>query len=86
MHARCPRCGLLFEREHGYFAGAMVVSYAIATAVYGGLVVLLWTLLPLEWALLAAALLFLVTVPAIWRYSRVIWMHIDRALDPDDAV
>lgn len=86
MHTRCPRCGLLFEREPGYFTGAMVVSYSIATVVYGALVVLLWTLLPLEWALLAAAGLFLVTVPAIWRSSRVIWMHLDRALDAEDAV
>jgi len=34
--------------------------------------------------LLTAGLLFLPFVPAIFRYSRVIWMHFDRALDPDD--
>jgi hypothetical protein len=34
--------------------------------------------------LVAAGLLFLPFVPAIFRYSRVIWMHFDRALDPGD--
>src|SRR5208282_3350494 len=29
MHARCPACGLKFEREQGYFLGAMYFSYAI---------------------------------------------------------
>lgn len=82
MYTHCPCCDLRFEREPGYFTGAMVVSYAIAVVVYGALVLLLWTLMPAEWALLAAGVPFLVTVPMIWRGSRVIWMHLDRALDP----
>lgn len=82
MHARCPGCDLRYEREPGYFAGAMVVSYGIAVVVYGALVLLLWTRMPAEWALLAATAPFLATVPVIWRYSRVLWMHLDRALDP----
>ena len=30
MHERCPTCGLKFEREPGYFLGAMYVSYGLA--------------------------------------------------------
>ena len=29
----CPQCGLRFEREQGYFLGAMYFSYALATGV-----------------------------------------------------
>ena len=29
MHDRCPVCGLKFEREPGYFVGAMYMSYAL---------------------------------------------------------
>lgn len=85
MNAQCPQCGLVFEREPGYFTGAMVVSYLIAVAVYGGLVLLLWTLpgWRVELALLVGSALFLFTVPAIFRYSRVIWMHFDRVVDPE---
>jgi hypothetical protein len=31
MNERCPYCGLKFEREQGYFLGAMYFSYCIAT-------------------------------------------------------
>jgi hypothetical protein len=85
MSKACPTCGLVFEREHGYFAGAMVVSYGIAVVVYAALVLLLWSLpgWRAELALLVAGALFLLTVPAIFRYSRVIWMHFDHAVDPE---
>jgi len=30
MKARCGNCDYLFEREPGYFLGAMYISYALA--------------------------------------------------------
>src|SRR5262245_48048790 len=36
MNDPCPHCGLVFEREEGYFLGAMYVSYAL-----GGVIVAL---------------------------------------------
>jgi uncharacterized protein (DUF983 family) len=86
MNARCPLCGLEFGREPGYFTGAMYVSYTLAALLFGGLALACWlaTGWPLEGVLVAAGLLFLPFVPAIFRYSRVIWMHLDRALDPGD--
>lgn len=33
MHERCARCGLLFEREEGFFLGAMVFNYALTTLI-----------------------------------------------------
>jgi len=85
MRSACPACGLVFEREPGYFTGAMVVSYLIAVTVYAALVLILWSLpgWRVELALLVAAALFLLTVPSIFRYSRVIWMHFDHAVDPE---
>lgn len=81
----CSVCRLVFEREPGYFTGAMVVGYAVAVVVYAALVLLLWTLpgWSAELALVVAAALFLLTVPAIFRYARVIWMHFDHAVDPE---
>lgn len=29
MHANCPNCGYQFEKESGFFWGAMFVSYAL---------------------------------------------------------
>jgi uncharacterized protein (DUF983 family) len=30
MQSRCPHCSLLFEREEGFFLGAMVVNYILS--------------------------------------------------------
>ena len=64
----------------------MYVGYTLAALLFGGLALVLWLVTgwPLEGVLVAAGLLFLPFVPAIFRYSRVIWMHLDRAIDPGD--
>ena len=80
----CEVCALIFEREPGYFMGAMVVSYTLAIGVYGAATLLLWWLTgwSAEIALALAVAPFLLTVPFIFRYSRVIWMYLDQAFDP----
>ena len=35
MNDPCPVCGLVFQREEGYFLGAMYVSYALSAATLG---------------------------------------------------
>jgi uncharacterized protein (DUF983 family) len=79
MHPTCPTCGHRFEREPGFFQGAMYVSYVLATLV---LLVMGWlsylVLAPrtgLAVALSLAVAVHLVAVPTLFRYSRVIWAH-----------
>jgi uncharacterized protein (DUF983 family) len=86
MHDTCPVCGLRFAREPGYFTGAMYVSYALALpviAVCTAAVLLVAPQLSFELTALVAALLFLPFVPWIFRTSRVLWIHLDRTVDPD---
>lgn len=82
-HAACPTCGLAFAREPGYWLGAMYVSYgfaAVLTApcyvagILGG-----W---PLSRVLLACAILLACAAPWMFRYARVVWLHLDRWMDP----
>ena len=85
MHQRCPACNLLFEREPGYFLGAMYFSYAFATAfLVTGLVAghLLFPEIDLGWMVLICAVCFLPFVPMVTRYSRVTWIYFDRWLWP----
>ena len=84
MHHACPECGLVFGREEGYFTGAMIVSYILAVPLLAllTLVVELVTGLRFDLGLLVAGIYFLPFVPAVFRYSRVIWMHFDRMVDP----
>ncbi|MDQ2952453.1 MAG: DUF983 domain-containing protein [Chloroflexota bacterium] len=87
MNKECPVCGLVFEREPGYFTGAMVVSYAIAVPALGAIVIGLMTLGGLDAvaALIIGDIAYLTLVPFIFRYSRVVWLHFDWGIDPDHA-
>jgi uncharacterized protein (DUF983 family) len=86
MNERCPRCNLSFHREAGYYLGAMYFSYGLACAF------LCAATLGLVWAfpqyddrllVLCAAILFLPFVPLTFRWSRILWMHMDQLFDPE---
>jgi len=85
MWEQCPNCGLKFEREPGYFLGAMYISYVLALITIAGLGVLLWAVT--RWSLLKitlwAILLFLPLAPTITLFSRVLWIYLDQAVDPE---
>jgi len=85
MHERCPVCALKFEREPGYFLGAMYISYGVALVTIVVLALALW--LGMRWSLqkstLWAILLFLPLAPLITLFSRVLWVYLDQAIDPE---
>jgi len=85
MHEHCPNCGLKFEREQGYFLGAMYISYALSLITIITLGLLLWasTLWSMQRITLSAILLFLPLAPTLTLFSRVLWIYLDRALDPE---
>ena len=84
MNRTCPACSLRFEREPGYFVAAMYVSYALSVPLVAVLAVAVRLTKP-DWSvdvvLAAAAILAIPFVPALFRYSRILWMHLDRAID-----
>jgi uncharacterized protein (DUF983 family) len=86
MNEHCPICALKFGREPGYFLGAMYISYGLAIPVLALLAWLVQVVVlptwPLHWTLLVGMLPFVLLVPAIFRYSRVFWMHLDRSINP----
>ena len=90
MNETCPECAVRFEREPGYFLGAMYVSYMLSIPIVIALTAMLsFTLLSaweLHWAAIAAWMLYLFLVPAVFRYSRIMWMHVDRHFNPDPPV
>jgi uncharacterized protein (DUF983 family) len=86
MNTECAVCGLVFEREPGYYTGAMVVSYAIAVPTFGLMVIaLLIAGVDAPVALLVGGVIYLFLAVFIFRYSRVVWLHLDWAIDPDHA-
>ena len=85
MHEKCPVCGLKYEREPGYFLGAMYFSYALSIPPGLLLVLLIWRLTRWRFdvVMLCAFLGYLPLVPVVTRWARVIWMYVDRHFDPD---
>jgi uncharacterized protein (DUF983 family) len=77
----CPVCGLIFQREEGSFLGAMYVSYVLSAVLTAVFYFTLAALLP-GWngvALASLAILpYLPFVPLVFRYSRVVWVYLDR--------
>ena len=79
MNETCPACGTRFERAPGYFVGAMYISYALAMLVLIVMVVVFelgafrsW---PLPVVVTLALGVYLLLVPPLFRWSRILWIH-----------
>lgn len=85
MHDRCPSCGLLFNREPGYFLGAMYVSYGLALVMITAFGAVLWAVT--NWRVdkiaIWAVVLFLPFAPMLTLLSRVVWIYLDQKFDPE---
>lgn len=88
MHSYCPVCDLKFEREEGYFLGAMYISYGLALVTIALIALLLW--LGLHWSfekvVVWAVVFFLPLAPMVTFLSRVLWIYLDQAVDPEARV
>jgi len=84
MHERCPVCDLKFEREEGYFLGAMYIGYGIGVVMISAFAAGLWLLTrwSLQKVVVWGIVLFIPFVPGITLFSRVFWIYLDRAVDP----
>ena len=85
MCERCSICDLKFEREPGYFLGAMYISYVLGVSIMAPIAALLWFLT--GWRItkvtLWAAALFLPLAPTITLLARVLWIYLDQSVDPE---
>jgi uncharacterized protein (DUF983 family) len=85
MYERCPICNLRFEREEGYFLGAMYISYGLGLTIIALIAALLWAVT--GWWITKdtvwAVVLFLPLAPAITLFARVLWIYLDQTVDPD---
>jgi len=84
MYERCPICDLKFERESGYFLGAMYISSGLGVICVGLIALVLWAVT--SWELVRvivwASVLYLLLVWPITLFSRVVWLYLDWAMDP----
>jgi hypothetical protein len=85
MFELCPVCDLRFEREPGYFLGAMYISFVLGLLVVVVAAVVLW--MATGWGFTKvtawAVVVFLPLAPGITLFARVLWIYLDQTVDPD---
>lgn len=85
MREDCGVCGLHYEREAGYFVGAIYVNYAATSVISLTGFFLLDSLLELTMYQQIALWVFFSTVFPLWffRYSRSLWLALDHTFSPE---
>jgi len=85
MCLRCPICDLKFQREEGYFLGAMYISFGLALAIIALIAALLWAITGwwITKDVIWAVVLFLPLAPSISLFARVLWIYLDQTFDPE---
>ena len=91
MREHCRRCGLEFEREEGYWVGAMIinttVSFGVFLVVMVGWAMLAWPDVPWTALLLTGLGVMLVVPVAFYPWSKSFWMAIELSyhqLEPEE--
>jgi len=78
MNSKCRNCGFLFDKESGFFFGAMFVSYALIVAEAIALFIILNALLGFSFINTCIGIILLITLIATinYRFSRIIWIYL----------
>jgi uncharacterized protein (DUF983 family) len=88
MFDHCPHCGLKFEREQGYFIGAIYINYAatVAIAVPGYVLLDAFTTMTINQQL-ALWLPFAVIFPLLFfHHARSLWLVLDYFFNPANSL
>lgn len=88
----CPQCGLHFERESGYWAGALAINFVCTGGllVIGLVAALVMTIPEVPVAPILAVLIPIAVLgPIVWYpFSKTLWLAIDQAflqrMDPNE--
>jgi uncharacterized protein (DUF983 family) len=87
MNHRCPHCGVLFEREPGFFLGSIYINYGLTAL----LVAASYIVLRFYWdvpktPLVIGAAVFTVCFPLfVFPWARSLWLGFDQWRDPREG-
>lgn len=87
MYESCSSCGWVFEREEGYWTGAMAVNLIVTEIlIFGAIFPLLILRAPLALTLILGLALAVGTPFLFYWHSKSLWMAMDFMLHPTDMV
>jgi uncharacterized protein (DUF983 family) len=91
MRETCAACGLQFEREPGYWVGAVIINttviFATFLVVFGGLVLATYPDVPWGLVLVVTALANVIIPIAFYPISKSLWAGMELSwhqLEPDE--
>lgn len=86
MTDRCPGCGLFFEREEGYWSGAVAINTVVTELIFITMMVIVvvftWPDIPLVPLLIAAVILNGIVPLIFYPASKTLWVATDLILHP----
>ncbi|MBC7486716.1 MAG: DUF983 domain-containing protein [Cytophagaceae bacterium] len=84
MPERCDKCGQPFNPEPGFYMGAMYVSYGLCVGLFIACFFGFYIMLGVDPVVLLViyGLTLLALFPFIFRYSRVVYLHLFYDYDP----
>ncbi|HKG23907.1 MAG TPA: DUF983 domain-containing protein [Blastocatellia bacterium] len=85
MRHHCSHCGLVFEREQGYFIGALYINVIVTESLLLFLFMLYYMVRPVsEDALYAVLFALALILPLVFfRHSRSLWLAVDHIIEPN---
>jgi uncharacterized protein (DUF983 family) len=86
MYARCAHCGLVFEREEGFFIGALVINYTVTAVplLLPLLVAVFVEVISVRTALIVAGVWCVIVPVLFYNPSRSLWMMLYYLVFPRD--
>ena len=91
MAERCPRCGIKFEREEGFFLGAFLINFAvgeglIAVLLFGYVILLSANANVSVPGFIAVGIgLSVIVTLFFYPFSKTVWSALDIAMHPLEA-
>jgi Na+(H+)/acetate symporter ActP len=91
MREHCRSCGLRFEREPGYWVGAVIINTTVIFAtfliVFGGMILLTWPDVPWTVVLVTTVVANVVIPVFFYPMSKTVWLALELSwhpLEPDE--
>ncbi len=86
MYPQCRVCELRFEREQGYFLGAIYINYAVTVVIMlAGFFILEYTTdVSLAQQIILWCIFGVLFPMLFYRYSKSLWLSIDCIFDPPE--
>ena len=78
MYSSCPDCSFVYDREPGYYTGAMFINWFLAIGFIGPVWVTMILLgYKFTTIFVSTVIPLVLATPWLFQYSRILWLYLD---------